>query len=444
MQQDFDMQHTAIFDIGKTNKKFFVFDEAFQVVFQESIQIEEIEDEDGFPTDDLSAILHWMETVFSNVLSSTSFNITQLNFSTYGATMVHVDAMGKVLTPLYNYLKPYPEDVLEHFYKKYGLVERIAQETASPPSGMLNTGFQLYWLKYKRPEIFQQIKWSFHFPQYLPLLFTGIPVSEYTSLGCHTSLWNYEKKDYHDWVFEEQLDQQLPPIAETTTSHLVNYKGHEIKIGIGIHDSSAALLPYIQADENPFLLLSTGTWNIALNPFNQELLSADDLQNDCLNYMRVDGKAVKAARLFLGNEHQLQLKYLCRFFKKEKFYHQQIKLDTVILNKIKNEKARLFQLESIGLDEGNPKEANWQVFETFEEAYHRLMWELMQFQFSKINKVIGQVDLKKIYIDGGFSENDLFIKILGQEYPSYEIQIAQSPIGSALGAAIIISRSKNP
>lgn len=44
---------TAIFDIGKTNKKFFLFDADFQEVYREYTSIEPIEDEDGHPTENL-------------------------------------------------------------------------------------------------------------------------------------------------------------------------------------------------------------------------------------------------------------------------------------------------------------------------------------------------------------------------------------------------------
>ena len=37
----------AVFDIGKTNKKFFLLDEGYQIVLERSVQFEEITDEEG-------------------------------------------------------------------------------------------------------------------------------------------------------------------------------------------------------------------------------------------------------------------------------------------------------------------------------------------------------------------------------------------------------------
>ena len=76
----------------------------------------------------------------------------------------------------------------------------------------------MYWIKKTKPEIFKQIKNSLHFPQYLSYLFTGIPLSEYTSIGCHTNLWNFKDNTYHKWIIKEGIDEILAPIVSTKTS----------------------------------------------------------------------------------------------------------------------------------------------------------------------------------------------------------------------------------
>ena len=258
---------TLVFDIGKTNKKAFVFDENYQEVWKEYSRFEELQDEAGFPCDDLMAIETWIKDTLIEVLKNSDFNIKNINFSTYGASLVHLDRSGKALTPLYNYLKPYPGDLLKAFYEKYGQDSKIAKETASPQMGMLNSGMQLYWLKYTKPDIFKKIKWSLHFPQYLSYLLTGIPLSEFTSIGCHTGLWDYSKSDYHDWVYGEDIDKLLPPIVSTATSINKNISGKNIKVGVGIHDSSAALLPYVRADKKPFFVDFHGYLEYFSKPF---------------------------------------------------------------------------------------------------------------------------------------------------------------------------------
>jgi L-fuculokinase len=434
---------TAIFDIGKTNKKFFLFDENYQEVFKEYITINEIKDDDGYPCDDLAAIENWSKNLLIRVLKDERFKVSSINFSAYGASLVHIDENGNAVAPLYNYLKPYPEEILKSFHNKYGDELKIASETASPPLGMLNSGFLLYWLKYAKPNIFKKIKWSLHLPQYIAYLFSGTPISEYTSIGCHTGLWDFKKNNYHHWVYAEEIDKILPPVFSTDTIFTKNIEGKSIQVGSGIHDSSAALMPYMLSSEDPFLLISTGTWSISINPFSAEALTKNDLENDCLNFMRTDGKTVRAARLLLGNEYDLQVEKLSNHFQKEKEYHKTVKFDNAIFQKWIQYNGSCFHFENILIHEQQNQETIYSVFENYEEAYHKLMIELLELQMQSAVRAIGNTFIKKIYVDGGFADNDLYIKILAYHFPKYEIYTTQSPLGSALGAAMIIS-SKEP
>lgn len=433
------MGHTLIFDIGKTNKKAFVFDENYQELYKVYSTFEEQTDADGFPCDDLDAIQNWIQQTIRTIFQEGKYAIDAINFSTYGASFVHLDKNGKPLTPLYNYLKIIPEDILQSFYKKYGDQLSIARETASPPLGMLNSGLQLYWLKHTKPGVFQKIRWSLHLPQYLSYLLTGIPQSEYTSIGCHTMLWDFAKNDYHNWVYAEEIDQILPPILNTTTSINTFVLEKKVKVGIGIHDSSAALLPYIRSDEKPFLLISTGTWSIALNPFNDDLLADKDLQNDCLKFMRVDGKSVKAARLFLGQEYNIQVQKLQQFYNKSNNKHQKTPFDENIYKKLLKNDAHYFAFEYLKTPWQQPKTSQLQAFQNFTEAYHQLMRELVQLQIAAAKRAIGQVNIYQLYIDGGFADNEIFVQMLARHFVNIKLKTTQSPLGSALGAAMVIS-----
>ena len=160
---------TAIFDIGKTNKKFFLFDDDFQEVHKEYICFDEIEDEDGYPTENLPELQKWLKSVFERILKHSKYNVKAINFSTYGASFVHLDENGEVLTPLYNYTKPIEQNVVSSFLDKYGAREDFLKTTGCFDLSMLNSGLQLYWLKYTKPDIFKKIKYSLHLPQYLIL-----------------------------------------------------------------------------------------------------------------------------------------------------------------------------------------------------------------------------------------------------------------------------------
>src|SRR5205085_6586159 len=131
------------------------------------------------------------------------FEVKAINFSTYGASFVYIDENGDPVTPLYNYLKPYPEALKKKFYDDYGGEEAFSSRTASPVLGSLNSGMQLYRLKYEKPEVFKKIKHALHLPQYLSYLISGRAYSDLTSIGCHTNLWDFQNKHYHEWVIKE-------------------------------------------------------------------------------------------------------------------------------------------------------------------------------------------------------------------------------------------------
>ena len=97
-----------VFDIGKTNKKCLVFDAHYRVVFEETTHLPEIADEDGDPCEDLALLSDWLLETCSKVLQDERFEIQAVNCTAYGASFVHLDAESRPLTPLYNYLKPFP------------------------------------------------------------------------------------------------------------------------------------------------------------------------------------------------------------------------------------------------------------------------------------------------------------------------------------------------
>lgn len=431
---------TAVFDIGKTNKKFFLFDKNFKEVYKAYISFDEIEDEDGHPTENIQALHNWLKEVFDSILESEEFDVKTINFSTYGASFVHLDENGEVLTPLYNYTKEIDKDLVADFYKKYDSELELTRTCGSSKSGMLNSGIQLYWLKHTKPEIFKKIKYSLHLPQYLSYIFTGIPLSEYTSIGCHTSLWNYETKDYQDWVYKEEIHKILPPIVSTETSININYNGKRIKIGVGIHDSSSALLPYLRSVKKPFILVSTGTWSIALNPYTDTLLTKNDVKKGCINYMRINGKPVKSARLFLGNEYNIQVKKISKKYKVDKNQHKTIVFNYDVFLEITKEFQYSFKWESFS--HKNMPENTTYFYTSFEHAYHHLMIELVQLQVESIKKITNTKEINRLYIDGGFTDNDLYIKLLSHYLRGMKLRTTKASLGSALGAAIAISDSK--
>ncbi len=409
--------HTAVFDIGKTNKKFSVFDENLAEIHREYTTLPESEDEDGFAGEDLALLTAWMHETLEKALLRSDFEITRLNFSTYGASFVHIDQKGQPVTPLYNYLKPFPEALQAEFYQLAGGKEDFCVRTASPALGMLNSGLQLYWLQQLRPRQFATIKYSLHLPQYCSYLFSGQPWSEFTSIGCHTGLWDFSRNGYHHWLTTSGIASKLPESVNAARKMSVMVHGRTIEVGVGMHDSSAALLPYLLNSREPFLLLSTGTWNITFNPFSTELLTQAELNQDCLNYMRLDGGPVKASRLFFGNEFNRQTSQLAEVFgKKGGHYHHTLTFDEELYRKWSVPMEPFFHLETMQY----PDKAFFRLlrssgdkFPNPEEAFYSLMIEMMRCQ-GAVGAPGWPLATPKgnRFVDGGFSQSDVFIHLL--------------------------------
>lgn len=317
----------AIFDVGKTNKKLFLFDQNYKVVYERSARFIETEDEDGDPCENIESLRLSVFDSLRSVFAKKEFDIKAINFSTYGASFVYIDEHGEALTSLYNYLKPYPDELKKKFYSDYGGEEEFSSRTASPVLGSLNSGMQLYRLKYEQPEVFSKIKYALHLPQYLSYLITCKAYSDLTSIGCHTNLWDFKKNNYHEWVSREGIDPLLPPIASYNQVSPASFPGSTYSVGAGLHDSSAALIPYLVNFSEPFVLISSGTWCITLNPFNDTPLTQDELAKDCLCYLQYKGLPVKASRLFAGQEHEDAVKRIAAHFDQSPFFYRDIDFD---------------------------------------------------------------------------------------------------------------------
>ena len=433
----------AIFDVGKTNKKLVLFNEVYQIVHEENVQLRETTDEDDFACEDVHALTKWIKTSFDTISKDPRFNIKAINFSGYGASFVYVDERNEIVAPLYNYLKPYPQNLQQKFYKKYGGETAVAKQTASPVLGSLNAGMQLYRLKNERPELLSTIKYALHLPQYLSFILTHKPATDITSIGCHTNLWNFAQHSYHNWVQAEKLEQYFAPIlpADAVTSFKHNNK--EYFAGAGLHDSSAALIPYLHSFDEPFILLSTGTWCISLNPFNHSMLTDYELHQDCLCFFSYKEERIKASRLFAGYEHELQTKRLAEYFNKPADYYTTIKYDASCLKKVNvkivsqavaNEHAMVHQSIFKGRD--------LTMFKTYEQAYHQLMFDIMIQQVHSL-KLVLQDNIKKIFVDGGFSKNDVYMSLLAGSFPAIEVYAAEVSHASALGAALVMHKCWN-
>lgn len=431
----------AVFDVGKTNKKLLLFDESLNIVFQEEKVFEEIKDDDGFESDDIDRLLIWIKEALARIVTGEDYKIRAINFSTYGATIVYIDKDGNRTAPVYNYLKPMPGDTLKGFYEKYGGVEEFSRKTASPALDMLNSGLQIFWLKHKKPHYWEKTKHILHFPQYLSYILTGQIVSDYTSIGCHTALWDFDNWKYHKWLADENITLPDPVSNSRVFKYIAN--GKELNAGIGIHDSSASLVPYLEAaGDEEFMLISSGTWAINMNPFSNDKLTADELRKDCLCYISVNQKQVKSSRLFLGHIHEINCVKLSEHYGVPENEFKNIKADQGLLKKLISENRFVFFPQSIPSDYYADL-TSLQKYPDFKSAYHQLMFELSMFETEAIKLALDKKDTtENIYITGGFAKNEIFTSLLATFFSEKEVYTTELHNATALGAAMVINPAK--
>lgn len=171
-------------------------------------------------------------------------------------------------------------------------------------------------------------------------------------------------------------------------------------------------------------MISTGTWSISLNPFNKEPLTSAELASDCLTYLTPYRDQVKASRFSAGPDHEKIIQRIREHF------HRFPDMDQIPFNQ------EWFHPEEPVQD--------LHAYHSAEQAYQNLMRNFVQQQKRSTDLAIGNSGIKKLYVDGGFSRNLIFMQLLAQAYPQLDIYAATVPQASAIGVAMILEGAWNP
>lgn len=414
----------VVFDIGKTNKKVLVYDKQYRIVWETTSRLDEIADSDGFHSESVQELLHFVDVSIQKLMADASFIVRAFNVSAYGASFVWLQNETPADAVVYNYLKPFPEEIANSFYQKYGGVASFSIVTASPALGSLNSGLQLYRKKVEAVEQYEKNSIALHLPQFIAWIIHKQYYTEITSVGCHTALWDFKNWTYHSWVKQESVLHKLAPFRKATEPISIEVYGRDVLVGTGMHDSSAALVPYLKQCKEPFVLLSTGTWCITMNPFNEQPLTVQELEQDVLCYITHKGKQVKASRLFGGAWHEETVQMIGTYFKCEDGWFAHLEFE-----------------EALVMDDS--REEALSSFPTASSAYHHFMHAFVKKQVHAIRLVTFQTIVECLYVDGGFSHNDIFLQMLKRELPELKIKVATVAQGSSLGAALVLHESWN-
>lgn len=426
----------AVIDIGKTNKKILLFDKLFKVIYRKFIRFQELTDDDGFPCDDIDAIEKWIFSEIKSVQEQGIYNIKAINFSTHGATVVYLDKDGNRVAPVYNYFKTLDDIDFKPLYDKWGGADDFSRETASPAYGMLNSGLQMYWQKHRKPQHWEKVAHILHYPQYLSYLFTKNAKADFTSIGAHTALWNFDNMQYHSWVTDEGIKLPLPEDGSKAT--VVDVNGQQIAVGMGLHDSSASIVPLLRKSKEEFVLLSTGTWIICMNPFSKEKLTLEQLQKNCLCFMTPSKQQVKSSMRFLGHAHELYSEALSAHFSVDVDTHMSLDLDKDLVQKT-IDSNRTFLLPQVVDGTFKVDTKTLQPFTTYQDAYCQLMFEISTKVVNDVKLILDEEStIKHLFLSGGFNNNSWFVYFIEQLMPNFTLELSDIKNESALGAALLM------
>lgn len=291
-----------VLDIGKSNVKLSAIEAATGELLESLKTPNSVQNSSPYPHAPIDDIWQWYCTGLKALAAR--YHITYLSCTTHGATAVCL-SQGKVALPVADYeAASYEQCNLD-----YETVRPDYCETLSPAlSHGLNVGRQLFWLAQTYPKEFSQVDTILLYPQYWGWLLSGRAVSEVTSLGCHTDLWNPQTHSFSSLVTRLDWSALFPPLLAagavlgTLKPELATSLGlpADCLVMNGIHDSNASLVPYLKSVASPFTVISSGTWIViaGIGSPLEAMVEADDM----LANVNAWGQPVPCIRFMGGRE----------------------------------------------------------------------------------------------------------------------------------------------
>jgi sugar (pentulose or hexulose) kinase len=313
----------AVIDIGMTNKKAAVYDDALRQLdakyrsFESKIVGRK-------PVHDLDAMEEWFTGALKEFAAK--YPIRAVVVSTHGATFVCLGEDGKPALPCLYYTHEPGDDFYDRFYRRFGSPEALQERTGTPAfRAMINPAKGIFFARERFPGEFNKVTAVLPYPQYWGFRFTGNMGMENTCMGNHTYLWDQVDNTLSSVARDLGITRLIPGGAEgkpdpagpqngglsnswdvlgTITDEFARKTGltKDTIVTMGIHDSNSALLPHFaKKGERGFVLNSTGTWCVIMNPVEKYGFAPNELGKIVFFNISAFGTPVKTA-IFLGGQ----------------------------------------------------------------------------------------------------------------------------------------------
>lgn len=413
----------AVFDLGKTNSKLFVFSPDGTILDERRTKPVWRRFRGRMVLDD-DHLYAWMTRELADVV--TAHGVSAVMISAHACTFALVDEK-KLLHPILDYEQEIPTGVAS-------VIDPKLPEFSETFTPILPLGFSiarhLYWLEAEEPALFEKTKSILFYPQYWVWRFTGKRLAELSYLAAHNQLWAPTLQDYSSLVDGMGWRNKFPELAPAGSivgkAKIVLADGAERQLAVhnGVHDSNAALAYYRTTGLTNFSLVSTGTWVIVINPdCPLRLLDGD---RDMLANVTVRGEPAPTIRFMGGREFDLL----------RAGWSGPIS-QAAVIRVIDRGVFAVPSFAAGGPFLGLTGHVIGGELRGEERAAMALLYVVMMTDLSL--ELIKSEDL--IVLDGGLAKIDLFAEMVAQLRPSQTVVRSTTSEGSAAGAAALAFES---
>jgi sugar (pentulose or hexulose) kinase len=225
---------------------------------------------------------------------------------------------------------------------------------------------------------------------------------------------------------------------------------------MGIHDSNSSLLPHFaQKGETGFLLNSTGTWCVSMNPVEKYGFAPDELGKVVFFNISAFGKPVKTSIFLGGQEFETWSRVLMDIHKREDLPPYNRDLYLRVLGEKRTfltpeltpgsgqfpqskpriaEDGRDYPFADIVKNTASPEKLP-PCFRNYETGFAVLRISLVMQSLTALER-IGLVPGVEVFTEGGFRKNEAYNALLSAALKDNRVFLSDIAEATALGAAM--------
>ncbi|MGI9336873.1 MAG: FGGY-family carbohydrate kinase [Gammaproteobacteria bacterium] len=423
----------AVFDAGITHLKLLVIDASGRVRFRRVRPTPTVQ---APPYRHLDTETAWDWLVDSLARAAHEVRIQAVVPCSHGSAVALIDEEALVL-PVMHYESEPPKALVE----EYASLAPPFEEACAPvnPAAM-TLALQLFWQSREFPRDYERAVQALPYAQYWAWRLCGRAATEVTSLGAQTQVWAPIERSYTSLAVAQGWDRLFAPLHPAWESLGPLHESIVRRTAVpadtpvltGIHDSSANYLRYVAAGKRDFTLMSTGTWIINFNASCP--LHTLDPRYDTNTNTSVRGAPIACSRFMGGREYEI-------VSGGTRAMATRSGVEAIVRN-------RVYALPSftdsggpvpgtgacgriVGALEGEPAKA------ALATIYCALMANRAVGHISAEHVCGGDQTDSEIVIDGAFTANAPFCRLIAALNPGRRVSVARTPEGTAQGAAAL-------